>query len=627
MTTSSDEQWRICKAITGKNGVDKQDAVDEEIDNATDDNAKIIELTFENSVLRKIYNDGNPMNSNDRTNSLKLDGRSKSNKQNKKGKYGIGGFYSRCKLAGQGKQIITSIDGDDIYRCIVDLEKLQNEAICPPNCWTGDHKYRPKWERINSNNLGLKHINGVFKEYIGEKINTVFTLEEVILHLVKKYNRNIKNNLKIIVIWDEKRYILPDIYNFTFTNYNIDVYKNSEGLLDYYNEFNGKTVKSSVKLTPNFKSIKDGKRIGTYSLNIGIPQNTDVVLSSENEKLDTDSKKKGYITNKYIQNNINKILTGLSYEDDLINLMCGENSVNFSIDETKSEIDNYVQTTMDLFIPEIFILMDENTLCYKDFNRKLAMLSGGDMADKKIYQIFSVELNFNSNDNELDLSQEDKNKVELPKRLSKIISKIIDNVQKDINTELLTNYKDLENSLEQAILTQESDAESINDSESITDQENISNDDMVIDNDNFTDEDREREEISFIEQSAINQINVDDQQNNLHKQDINSSKEANFLENDLNVDNVSENEGENEGENRYENAGENGDENANSNDNRSLNTLYNSKQIKVTGHYKGYIDKQEARLICDNFLELFSDKVTHVEPINNMLSFINQNKN
>ena len=99
---------------------------------------------------------------------------------------------------------------------------------------------------------------------------------------------------------------------------------------------------------------------------------------------------------------------------------------------------------------------------------------------------------------------------------------------------------------------------------------------MVIDNDNFTDVDRDREEISFIEQSAINQINVDDQQNNLHKQDINSSKEANPLENDLNVDNVSENEGENEGENGDENAGENegenegenGDENANSNDNR-----------------------------------------------------------
>ena len=122
--------------------------------------------------------------------------------------------------------------------------------------------------------------------------------------------------------------------------------------------------------------------------------------------------------------------------------MCGENSVNFSIDETvESEIDNYVQTAMDLFIPEIFILMDENTLCYKDFNRKLAMPSGGDMADKKIYQIFSVELNFNSNDNELDLSQEDKNKVESFERLPKIISKIIDNVQKDINTELLTQLQ------------------------------------------------------------------------------------------------------------------------------------------------------------------------------------------
>ena len=110
MTTSSDEQWRIQKATNGKNGVNKQDSVDEEIDNSIDENAKNIEAKFENGILREIYNDGAPMNSNDRSNSLTLDGRSKSTKQNKKGKYGIGGFYSRCMLAGQGKQIITTKD-------------------------------------------------------------------------------------------------------------------------------------------------------------------------------------------------------------------------------------------------------------------------------------------------------------------------------------------------------------------------------------------------------------------------------------------------------------------------------------------------------------------------------------
>ena len=171
MTTSSDEQYRIWKAINGKNGVDKQDAIDEEIDNATDENATNIQIKFENGILREIYNNGNPMNSNDRSNSLTLDGRSKSTKPNKKGKYGIGGFYARCKLAGQGKQIITTKDGDDIYQCVIDLEKLQNNEICNQNCWTGEHKYRPKWVKLEGGNIS-QYSQGVTKEYIGDNITT-----------------------------------------------------------------------------------------------------------------------------------------------------------------------------------------------------------------------------------------------------------------------------------------------------------------------------------------------------------------------------------------------------------------------------------------------------------------------
>ena len=88
-------------------------------------------------------------------------------------------------------------------------------------------------------------------------------------------------------------------------------------------------------------------------------------------------------------------------------------------------------TIIKLFIPDITISMDDNTLCYKEFNRKLEMSKGGDMSLKKIFQIFSVDLKFNNN-TVLDLSQEDKNKVELPKHLSRIISKIIDLIQKII---------------------------------------------------------------------------------------------------------------------------------------------------------------------------------------------------
>ena len=150
MTTSSDEQYRIKKAINGKNGMDKQDALDEEMDNAIDEYCENIELKFENGILREIYNDGNPMNLYDRINSLTLDGRSKVNKNNKKGKYGIGGFYSRCILAGEGKQRIISMDGDDVYECNIDLEKLKDEKQSPSNCWTAEHKYRPEWKICHS---------------------------------------------------------------------------------------------------------------------------------------------------------------------------------------------------------------------------------------------------------------------------------------------------------------------------------------------------------------------------------------------------------------------------------------------------------------------------------------------
>lgn len=437
MTTSSDEQHRIWKAINGKNGVDKQDAIDEELDNAIDENAKYIELIFNKNILREIFNDGNPMNLHDRNNSLTLDGRSKSNKTNKKGKYGIGGFYSRCKLSGQGKQIITSKDDIDIYKCEINLEKLQDPKICPKDCWTGQHKYRPKWIKLKEETLS-KYRQGVTKEYIGVNIQTNFTLEDVAKHIVKKYYKNIKNGVKIVIIWDNKSYLLPEIFQYEIKTHSIDVYNNN-GFIDYYTEYKGNIVKcSSKRLTPNFVGSKEGIRIGTYKLNIGYPTDTEVKLNTK--EFDSDGKKMGYITTEYINNNIYKVIKHICKNNNNIELKCGENSILYSIIDSKSDINNDAETIIKSFIPEITISMDKNTLCYKEFNRLLEMTKGGDMALRKIMQIFSIDLNFNSTETTLDLSQEDKNKVELPKHLCRIISKIIILIQKDINKELNENY-------------------------------------------------------------------------------------------------------------------------------------------------------------------------------------------
>ena len=50
MATSSDEQYRIQKAVMGNNGMSYQDAIDEMIDNGLDENSKKITLSFENNI-------------------------------------------------------------------------------------------------------------------------------------------------------------------------------------------------------------------------------------------------------------------------------------------------------------------------------------------------------------------------------------------------------------------------------------------------------------------------------------------------------------------------------------------------------------------------------------------------
>ena len=130
------------------------------------------------------------------------------------------------------------------------------------------------------------------------------------MHLVKKYNKNIKRGLEIVIIWNDERYLLPDIYNYEANIINIDVY-NNDGLIDYYFDYNLKTVKcSSKRLSSDYKSCKEGTRIGTYNLTVGYPINTHVNLSTE--KYNTDAKRMGYITTQYINNNIDKVLKNIS---------------------------------------------------------------------------------------------------------------------------------------------------------------------------------------------------------------------------------------------------------------------------------------------------------------------------
>ena len=80
---------------------------------------------------------------------------------------------------------MTSKDKDDIYQSTVNLRNLQDDKLSPENCWTGDHDNRPKWIKITDNDQ--KYEQGVTKEYIGKDLLQTFELEEIVIHIIKKF--------------------------------------------------------------------------------------------------------------------------------------------------------------------------------------------------------------------------------------------------------------------------------------------------------------------------------------------------------------------------------------------------------------------------------------------------------
>ena len=51
-------------------------------------------------------------------------------------------------FGGQGEQVMTTKDGEDCYQVKINLEKLQDESVCPTNCWTSDRMVCPRWNRL-----------------------------------------------------------------------------------------------------------------------------------------------------------------------------------------------------------------------------------------------------------------------------------------------------------------------------------------------------------------------------------------------------------------------------------------------------------------------------------------------
>lgn len=451
MSTSSDEQHRLQKMRMPCQGVSYLDALDEEIDNAIDEDAKEIKITFKDNKLTEIYNDGNPMNSNDRNNYLTLDGRGKSKNTTKniKGKYGIGSSKSRARLAGQGKQITTSVDGDDVYQCVIDINNLCDEQKSPAQCWTGEKSnYKPKWCNIEENK---SYKQGVTKEYIGEKLEQEFKRNQVCLHIIKKNNNNIKKGLKIEVIYDEVDYILTNIYrdNKEIT-IDIDVYERNICLFNV----NEKKMKIEINKSgkPQITSAKDytpsSSRLTNFKLIVNYTNEYDNLFTDYSD--DTGEANNGV---SYLNSNFSKNYENINLENNKLIINCSNNSLECDLEENDSGIDNYISTLMFYFTSEVFVNMDDNTLCYKDIDFSVKT---GDFWKRDIHKTLRIKFKFDKGiPSEYDLSQEDKNRVDLPTYLTKIIQYCVKQISDNIICKNIQKAAKEQNTPEQKIINEQ----------------------------------------------------------------------------------------------------------------------------------------------------------------------------
>jgi hypothetical protein len=430
-TACSNEQYRIQKMVDGKNNVSYQDAMDEEIDNALDAEATKIIATFEDDVLRKLYNNGRPMCSKDRVACLTLDGKSDAYKNNTtiKGRYGIGAATARARLAGQGLQRITSKDNENVYQCDIKMKELCNEDFTGINNqpWSQNNRYRPKFNNISHDlETVQKYKNGVTKEYTGKDLKQRFHKETMIIHLVQKYHKQISNGLQLDIDYDGQIYNLPLIYNYTedieTITVTLDTYKGDEKS-DRYILFNFGDRRHIVKKISSgaLRCDVQPNRLPSCINNQNITNSDTVYIRIPITKHKSND---GY---EYINENAPRLFKNLelNQDSDSIKLNCGENNLDLSslIDKEKKDkngINRTVRTVLENLKRGISITQYKYVLTTfdLDFDKR-----GGDFDKQQINKAMFIELNLGS---ETDMSQENKNIVNLPKDIQKAIKKIVE---------------------------------------------------------------------------------------------------------------------------------------------------------------------------------------------------------
>ena len=118
---------------------------------------------------------------------------------------------------------------------------------------------------------------------------------------------------------------------------------------------------------PQITSAKDytpsSSRLTNFKLIVNYTNEYDNLFTDYSD--DTGEANNGV---SYLNSNFSKNYENINFENNKLIINCSNNSLECDLEENDSGIDNYISTLMFYFTSEVFVNMDDNTLCYKDID-------------------------------------------------------------------------------------------------------------------------------------------------------------------------------------------------------------------------------------------------------------------
>ena len=453
ITATSNERYRLKKLMKGNDGTTYPDALNEKTDDSIDAGSSMVKATYQDGNLMSIYNDGRPMDDNDRLKYIQLDSEKLEDSSDEEdsveqiGKYGIGATKARARFSGRnGMEVTTSVDSEgNGHQILIDMSSLLDKEKTPDNCWTGDSDHKPTWTNIVGE---CSYEKGVTTEYMNPSSHN-FDKSSVIIEQMKQYQFYVQDGVRLQHTFDDVEYTIPLLIspeNVQQLVKSIKIHKDNKGRYHYqYDKPGGGTgfVAPKGRGYGFVEGIKDG---------VGEPSETNFTftfpkISHIVTKEMKESKEMHYAYMNAISNMCQNVMVE---ESGRVIIKCGQNNLYLdNVDNNDLKVKSSTQIVREAFFNGINIKQDKRILStiplsiYGDGKR-----ASGDMDCQNLYEYASKTWETSSN-NEVNIAEEIKSHVTIE------MIPGLDKVLKDMCTSFNKYLKDEIKKYHDSLLTEE----------------------------------------------------------------------------------------------------------------------------------------------------------------------------